>query len=193
MYGKETGKNIFERDSSQQKVCDFLSFENNVPFLSSFYFLFCCQIIVIKMKRYQSKWKTVFCHEINKIGRPGQAKTGLTCRGLKGKNTFKGLGSPVWPDWAIYSTLGNFLKPLATIILPKSPTFLGNFYKGVKIFDFLWNHFGQFLWTFGDFLLVTLLGTGLGCYPRWTADPLKLGTVWSPELSWRIILKTILG
>ena len=24
--------------------------------------------------------------------------------------------SPVWPDWAIYWTLGNFLKPLATII-----------------------------------------------------------------------------
>ena len=24
-------------------------------------------------------------------------------------------------------TLGNFLKPLATIYLPKSPTFLGNF------------------------------------------------------------------
>ena len=33
---------------------------------------------------------------------------------------------------------GNFLKPLATIKLPKSPTFLGNFCKGVKIFK--WNH-----------------------------------------------------
>ena len=32
----------------------------------------------------------------------------------------------VWPDWAIYRTLGNFLKPLAAINLPKSPTFLGN-------------------------------------------------------------------
>ena len=30
---------------------------------------------------------------------------------------------PVWPDWAIYWTFGNFLKPLATINLPKSPTF----------------------------------------------------------------------
>ena len=30
-------------------------------------------------------------------------------------------------------TLGNLLKPLATINLPKSPTFLGNFCKGVKI------------------------------------------------------------
>ena len=29
----------------------------------------------------------------------------------------------VWPDWAIFWTLGKFLKPLATINLPKSPTF----------------------------------------------------------------------
>ena len=32
--------------------------------------------------------------------------------------------------------MGNFLKPLATIILPKSPTFLGIFCKGVKIYHF---------------------------------------------------------
>ena len=37
---------------------------------------------------------------------------------------------------AIYWTLGNFLKPLATINLPKSPTFLGNFCKGVNIHQF---------------------------------------------------------
>ena len=49
----------------------------------------------------------------------------------------------VSPDWAIYGTLGNFSKPVATISLLKSPTFL-------KII------FGQLLWTFGDFLLVTL-------------------------------------
>ena len=42
----------------------------------------------------------------------------------------------VWPDWAIYWTLGNFSKDLATIILPKSDTFLGNFGDGVKIFIF---------------------------------------------------------
>ena len=29
--------------------------------------------------------------------------------------------------FAIYRTLGNFLKPLAAVNLPKSPTFLGNF------------------------------------------------------------------
>ena len=28
---------------------------------------------------------------------------------------------PVWPDLAIYWTLGHFLKPLETISLPKSP------------------------------------------------------------------------
>ena len=33
--------------------------------------------------------------------------------------------------------LGNFSKPLATKHLPKTPTFLGNFCKGVKIFNFL--------------------------------------------------------
>ena len=31
---------------------------------------------------------------------------------------------------------GNFLKALATINLPKSPTFLGNFCEGVKIYHF---------------------------------------------------------
>ena len=33
--------------------------------------------------------------------------------------------------------LGNFLKSLATANLPKSPIFLGNFCKGVKIYHFL--------------------------------------------------------
>ena len=42
----------------------------------------------------------------------------------------------LWPDWAIFCTLGTFLKPLAPINLPKSPTFLGNFCKGVKIYHF---------------------------------------------------------
>ena len=43
---------------------------------------------------------------------------------------------PIWLDLAIYWTLGNFWKHLATINLPKSPTFLSNFCKGVKIFNF---------------------------------------------------------
>ena len=43
---------------------------------------------------------------------------------------------PVWPELAIFCTLGNFLKPFATINLPKSPTFLDNFCKRVKIYHF---------------------------------------------------------
>ena len=53
---------------------------------------------------------------------------------------------------AIYWTLGNFLKPLDSINLPKSPTVLGNFCVGVKIFNFSSEIiFGQLLWTFGKF------------------------------------------
>ena len=39
---------------------------------------------------------------------------------LPGKTS---LSHSVWPDWAIYWTLGNLFKPLATIKLFKSPTF----------------------------------------------------------------------
>ena len=42
--------------------------------------------------------------------------------------------STVWPDWAIFWILVHFLKPLATINLSQSPTFLGNFCKGVQIY-----------------------------------------------------------
>ena len=63
--------------------------------------------------------------------------------------------STVWPDWAIYCTLGNFSKPLATINLPKSPTFLGNFCEGVKIIHFsceiilgnFYRHLAIFIWS----------------------------------------------
>ena len=65
----------------------------------------------------------------------------------------------VWTDWAICCTLGNFLKHVATIILPKSPSFLGNFCKGVEIFHFYSEIiFAHILYTFGNFLLVTLFG-----------------------------------
>ena len=57
--------------------------------------------------------------------------------------------SPEWPHRAIYWTLGNFSKHLTTINLPKSPTFLGNFSKGVKIFNFSSQIiFGQLLANF---------------------------------------------
>ena len=35
-----------------------------------------------------------------------------------------------------YLTLGHFLKRLETINFPKSPTFIGNFCKSVKIYHF---------------------------------------------------------
>ena len=43
---------------------------------------------------------------------------------------------PVWPDCVIYCTLGNFSKHVATINLPKLPSLLSNFCKGIKIFHF---------------------------------------------------------
>ena len=64
----------------------------------------------------------------------------------------------VWPDWAIYWTLGKFLKPLATINLPKSlsflcnsliflvKSFLGNYYRHLAIF--FWSH-----WSAARFVL----------------------------------------
>ena len=60
---------------------------------------------------------------------------------------------PVWPDLVIFWTLGNFLKSLATINLPNSPTFLGKFCKGVKNFlvkSFLGNfyrHLAILFWS----------------------------------------------
>ena len=52
----------------------------------------------------------------------------------------------VLPDWTIYWTLGHFLKPLVANNLPKSPTILGNFCKGIKVYHFSCEIiFGQFL------------------------------------------------
>ena len=42
----------------------------------------------------------------------------------------------VWPDWAIYWTLGNFLKPLAAINLLKIFRIIRQFCKGAKILNF---------------------------------------------------------
>ena len=42
----------------------------------------------------------------------------------------------VWPDLAIYWTLGNFSNPFETMNLPKFPIFLGNFCNSIKIFNF---------------------------------------------------------
>ena len=61
----------------------------------------------------------------------------------------------VWLDWVIYWTLGKFLKPLATINLPKSLTFLGKFVKVAKSIIFLvpsflenfYRHLAIFFWS----------------------------------------------
>ena len=67
------------------------------------------------------------------------------------------------PDWAIFCTLGNFLKPLATINLPRFLTFLGNFCKGVKIYHFsgeiifgsFYRHLAIFFWLHWPYLKKT--------------------------------------
>ena len=69
------------------------------------------------------------------------------------------------PDLVIYWTLSNFLKPLAAIILPKSPTFLGNFCEDVKIYHFsieiiCWATFID-IWRFFLVTLVIILPLGV--------------------------------
>ena len=62
----------------------------------------------------------------------------------------KVVSCPVWLDWAINWTLGNFLKPLATINMP---TFLGKFFNGDIIYHFFSEIFiRQLLKTFCYFL-----------------------------------------
>ena len=52
-----------------------------------------------------------------------------------------------------FCTLGNHSKPVATVILPKSPTLFGSFCKDVKINHFSYEIiFGQFVKSFlGNF------------------------------------------
>ena len=60
------------------------------------------------------------------------------------------------PDLAIYWTLGNFLKPLATFNLHKSPTFFGNFVKVLKSIIFLVKSFLADFYRHLAIFLVTL-------------------------------------
>ena len=55
--------------------------------------------------------------------------------------------------WAIYWTLGDFLKPSATINLPKSPTFLAIF---VIFYHFLVKSFWATFIDIWQFFMVTL-------------------------------------
>ena len=60
--------------------------------------------------------------------------------------------------FGVLLNFGQLFKAFATINFTKSPTFLGNFCKGVKIYHFSSeNIFGTLLKTFGNFFLITLL------------------------------------
>ena len=61
----------------------------------------------------------------------------------------------VWPDWAYYWTLGNFLKSLATINLTKSPTFKGNFCS--PSFFLVKSFLGNFIDIWRVFLVTLLM------------------------------------
>ena len=57
------------------------------------------------------------------------------------KTFFKYWSQAKLPDWAIYWTMGNFLKSLATINLHKSPTFLVPKYITFLVKSFLGNFY----------------------------------------------------
>ena len=79
----------------------------------------------------------------------------------------------MWPYWAIFCTLGNYSKLVATIILTKLPIF-GNFCKGVKVIHFSSEIiFGQLFRHLTIFLPATLYITHL----------MSLGLIWLAEFS----------
>ena len=58
----------------------------------------------------------------------------------------------VWPDWAIYCTLGNFSKPWQDIFFPNCPHFQSIFVKVSKSFIILVKSFlGNFYWHLAIF------------------------------------------
>ena len=74
-----------------------------------------------------------FYHIIYCILQMTKLKSGLECL------------QAVWPDWAIYCTLGNFSKPVATAILPKLPTFFVKLSKSyIFIVKSFWAAFIEF-------------------------------------------------
>ena len=82
------------------------------------------------------------------------------------------------------------LKPLATINLPKSPTFLGNFCKGVKIYRFsceiilgqLYRHLAIFFGHTVDHLPVQTTLTLKSESAAHSRDPHQVSHVWPSEL-----------
>ena len=107
---------------------------------------FFCKIVVEKNENKQKeagvgpifKKKVAYILSTNKANSPPKRKFQVD---YKRKHTSCSTiriprSQAVWPDWDIYWTLGDFLKPLATINLPKSTTLFGNFCKGIKIYHF---------------------------------------------------------
>ena len=87
----------------------------------------------------------------------------------------------MWKDWAIYWTLGNFLKPLAATNLSKSATFLNNFCKGFKIYHFSSEIiFGQLFIDIWQLFLVTLV---IACFRKGQKDWSK----WTTSVEWHFI------
>ena len=85
--------------------------------------------------------------------------------------------APVWPGLVIFCPLGNHSKLVAIITLPKSPTSLGNFCKGVKIIHFLVNSFWAIFIHIWRFLSDHTAGSSLSISgsPCWT---LKQHVLW---------------
>ena len=91
----------------------------------------------------------------------------------------------VWPDWAISWTLGNFLRPLEKINLPKSFTFLRNICKGVNIYHFsneiilgnFYSHLAIFFWSYcyqggevKSWNVLPIVSLPLACIRYWGLD-----------------------
>ena len=63
--------------------------------------------------------------------------------------------APVWPYWAIFCTLGNFIKACGNNNLAQIAHILRQFFKGVKIFHFsceiffgnFYRHLATFYWS----------------------------------------------
>ena len=130
---------------SRFEFCQILNWPLKVAISIKFFLFF---LKVTKFRRICSHWflrRQIFWHTFRNLGKWSLFHETWACW-------------TVWPDWAIYWTLGNFSKPVATISLPKSPTgnfvkvskslifleksFLGNFYRQLAIF--YWSHW---CWT----------------------------------------------
>ena len=128
-----TGKNYFLRSlqqmylvihSNKSFICTGGGLEINHLYLFFFFFFLVMspsvQIYNEELLRKRTGWLIAFWNAIFHF--PKWPIIDRTCS--------------MWPDWTIYWTLANFSKPMATVHLPKSPTFLGNLCKGVKTFNF---------------------------------------------------------